>query len=135
MYCFGDGNLPPSTPNIDGPLKGLPFIPYTFKFTSIDPAIENVSYYIEWGDGETTDWTAYRPSGSPGYSESHTWYGIGKYTIKAKAKDSNGLESPWTEYSFSTPRSRIYDNPIIRFFENHPLLYKMLQLLFRQLQI
>ena len=129
-------NQPPSAPTINGPTKGLPFFfSYPFTFISTDPEGDDVSYYIEWGDGKKTDWTSYHPSGSPGYTESHNWLGIGKYTIKAKAKDTFGLESPWTEFSFSTPRNRAFDNPIFRFLENNPLLFKIFQLLFKQFKV
>jgi hypothetical protein len=35
------------------------------------------------GDGDTTTWTEFRPSGPPGYSESHSWNTQGTYIIQA----------------------------------------------------
>ncbi len=104
----------PSAPTIEGPIKGSPFISYQFTFSSIDPDGDDVSYYIDWGNGKTTDWTTYQPSNSSNYSENHSWLGFSKYIIKAKAKDSNGLESPWSELSFSTPRNKaLFNKPLV----------------------
>jgi len=110
MEPYGDINIPPSAPIITGPTSGKADTSYTYTFTSIDPDGNDVCYYIEWGDGITTTWTVFKPSGSPGYSESHTWNSGGIYTIKAKAKDTNGLESKWAELSVSMPKDKPYTN-------------------------
>ncbi|MFX0202258.1 MAG: FG-GAP repeat domain-containing protein, partial [Candidatus Hodarchaeota archaeon] len=72
-YCTIDVSLstlkPPNPPIIDGPPSGKAGNPYTYTFTSTDPDGDDVSYYIKWGDGEITDWTAFQASGPPGYSE------------------------------------------------------------------
>ena len=121
VYCFGGENQSPSAPTVDGPNNGLPFLTYTFTFTSTDPDGDDVSYYIDWGDGFITNWTSYQPSSSPDYSKGHSWIGFDKFTIRAKAKDNFGSESPWTNYSFSTPRNRVSDSSLfLRFLEQFP---------------
>jgi hypothetical protein len=52
---------------------------------------------------------------------------------KSKAKDINGLESNWRRLSVKVPRSIAIDNPFFRFFEEHPFLFKIFQLLFKQM--
>ena len=129
-YIFIKENQPPNPPIIDGPIKGFPIIPYLFTFSSIDFDGDDVSYYIDWGDGITTNWTSYRSSGSPGYSERHSWIGFDKFIIRAKAKDIYGFESPWTNYSFSTPRNRASISSLfLRFCEQFPFLERLFQIL------
>ena len=107
-------NQPPSAPIIDGPANGKVSTAYPYTFISNDPEGDQISYYIEWGDGKTTDWTAFRPSGPPGYSESHSWNIKGTYTIQAKAKDIYGAESDWGTLTVTMPYSY---NPIRQFFD------------------
>jgi len=120
-------NQPPVAPTINGPIKGLPLIPYQFTFTSTDPDGDDVSYYVDWGDGFITSWTPYQSSGSPGYSKSHSWTAFDVFTIKAKVKDINGLESAWTNYSFSTPRNRVINTVFVNFLGNHQNLFPILR--------
>ena len=128
VYCFDGENQSPSAPIVDGPNNGLPFLTYTFTFTSTDPDGDDVSYYIDWGDGYITNWTSYQPSSSPDYSKGHFWIGFDKFTIRAKAKDNFGSESPWTNYSFSTPRNRVsYSSFFMRFLELFPNAFPILR--------
>ena len=106
--CFqltGIVDEPPEPPIIDGPIKGKVGIIYPFNFTSIDPDGDQVSYYIEWGDGTTTDWTDLQSSGVP-YIENHTWDIKGTYTITCKSKDEHGLESNLTSFQVTIPRNK-----------------------------
>jgi len=57
---------PPSAPDISGTEEGEPGASYSYYFTSTDPDGDDVSYFIDWGDGETTGWTPYRTSGEMG---------------------------------------------------------------------
>ncbi len=131
-------NLPPYDPTIDGPSTGKERQPATFQFHSVDPDLDIISYYIEWGDGAITGWTAYFPSSSSAYNENHTWDVEGTYTIRAKAKDINNAESGWTEHQIkiTTPRNRQSNNILlIRFleslleqiFKSFPILSKVME--------
>jgi hypothetical protein len=125
-FTTEDDNNPPNKPMITGPTGGLPFIPYSFSFRSIDPDGDDVSYFIDWGDGKTTYWTTYQPSGSP-YTESHSWIGIATFTIRAKAKDTSGVESEWAEHKITIPKNKVINRPILNFLQSHPSLFPLLQ--------
>jgi hypothetical protein len=126
-------NQPPNAPIIDGKTSGKAGTPYTYKFTSTDPIGDQVSYYIKWGDGDITDWTALQASGPPGYTESHTWDIQDEYTITAKAKDENGLEGPEATLTVTMPRYRVINTPFLNFLQNHPNLFPILRLLLKLL--
>jgi len=136
VYTFttGDDNNPPNKPNIQGPKGGLPFISYSFTFTSTDPDGDDVSFYIEWGDEQTTYWTGYISSGNP-YSEGHSWNNIGTFTIRAKAKDTSGAESSWAEHKISIPRDKAVNKPFLNFLESHPNIFPLLRLMLQRFRL
>lgn len=90
-------NAPPHEPVIDGPSYGRSDIEYEFNFTAYDPLSEDLSYYIDWGDGSITGWTEPYNSGYK-YAESHTWDTEGTYQITFKAKDPMNQISEKTDY-------------------------------------
>jgi len=103
-------NERPYPPLINGPTSGIPGIEYTYTFVATDSDGDNIAeYIIDWGDGnqETI------PGGPSGVSvtKNHTWNEKGTYTIRAKAKDENNLESNWGTLSVTMPKSYI-DNQI-----------------------
>ena len=118
----------PTPPVIVGETNGKPGILYPYTFTSIDPDGDSVSYYIEWDDGDITDWTGFQPSGEP-YSESHTWNKKGTYVIRAKAKDPYGLDSEWGELEVTIPRNKATNSFFFSFLERFPLLLILLSLI------
>lgn len=134
VYCFGSGagNKPPNIPTITGSSSGKPGNSYDYKFITSDPDNDDVSYYIDWGDGNITDWTSLQASGSP-YSESHIWTDKGTYTIKAKAKDINGLKSYWASLKVRMPLTRTIDIPFLNYLQNHPNMFPILQKLLNRL--
>ena len=87
-------NSPPDAPNIEGPTYGYIGEEYNYSISAVDPEDENVSYYLEWGDGEIEDWFGSFESGTE-ITLSHIWQDKGEYTIKTKAKDINDFEGPW----------------------------------------
>lgn len=101
-------NHPPGKPTIDGPGEGIVGITYVFDFSAEDPDGDNVSYYVEWGDGDVTDWTSPQTSGTP-YSESHTWYKIDHFSIRCKAKDIYGAEGNWTDLIIFVSRNKAFN--------------------------
>jgi hypothetical protein len=87
-------NRPPSPPEITGPPSGYVGKTINYQFVSIDPDGDNVFYKIDWGDGVVDDWFGEFPSGQP-QTKSHIWSEPGIYTIRAIARDINGLEGKW----------------------------------------
>ena len=128
------GNIPPNKPVINGTVAGKPGITYHYTFTSIDQNDDEVSYFIYWGDGTTTDWTDFRPSGEPGYIDSHSWKN-GKYVIKAKTKDIYDAKSEWTEFPITMPREKTTIRSILNLLEKYPYLFSFLQKIFQQLEL
>jgi hypothetical protein len=89
-------NRPPSPPEITGPIGGEVGIEYDFTLLSTDPEDEDVFYYVDWGDGDVTDWVGPFPSEEEEVF-SHYWSELGYYEIKAKAKDINDIGGGWSE--------------------------------------
>jgi hypothetical protein len=126
IHAFGYPGPIPTPPTIDGPLSGKPDTPYTYSFKSVEPDGDDVSYYIDWGDGNITNWTDFKPSREP-YYEIHSWASRETYIIRAKAKDTDGYESDWGELQVTMPRDKSTDNMLLlRILERFPLLQKLL---------
>jgi len=119
-------NQPPNKTNINGPNSGKPGKKCYYVFNSIDPEGDDVKYIINWGDN-TSDTTDFNLSGT-NVTVSHTWTKKGTYIISVKAEDVYGAESDWATLEVTIPRYRAIDITILRFFESHPLLFKILQL-------
>jgi len=86
---------PPSIPTIEGPDIGRKGTEYNFSFVSTDPEGKQIYYMVDWGDETNIDWIGPYDSGES-IEKSHAWDEIGDYNIKAKAKDSDNAESPWS---------------------------------------
>jgi outer membrane protein assembly factor BamB len=127
FHAFGpqETNDPPTAPTITGPSEGKVDTEYDFIFKSTDPDRNPVSYFIEWGDGETTGWTKDYASGEKA-TYSHTWSKRGNFIIKAKAKDTFGLESEKGTLTVTIPRDKSTDNMLFRLLERLPLLERLL---------
>ncbi|MDG6229483.1 MAG: hypothetical protein QCH96_05910 [Candidatus Thermoplasmatota archaeon] len=115
---FNQDNQPPVPPSIQGPSNGKTGTSYSYSFISTDPEGDDISYYIEWGDGQIQDWIGPYPSGTKVIID-HTWSRQGSFTLRAKAKDSNGRVSDWGSLEISMPRTTRYfiDNWLRIFFQ------------------
>jgi hypothetical protein len=76
-----------------------------YNISTQDADVDDLSYYIDWGDNTTTEWIGPYNSGTE-ITQTHKWTDRSNFTIKAKAKDENGAESDWTELAFSTPKTK-----------------------------
>jgi len=88
-------NNPPGKPAIAGPISGVIGVEYEYIVTAIDPDGDTVSYYVDWGSGNS-GWTDFVASGTPVVMK-HTWTENGTYAVKAKAKDVHELEGPFSD--------------------------------------
>ncbi len=97
FHAFGDAvsNDSPTIPMITGPHSGLANKKILLKFVSVDPDLNPISYYINWGDGNNESTKDYG-SDEKAYVE-HKWINGGNYTVKVKAIDSFGSESNWSD--------------------------------------
>jgi nitrous oxidase accessory protein len=123
-------NNPPTSPSIDGPLKGKTGISYDYTFVSSDPDGASVWYYVDWGDNSTSGWLGKYNSGEE-IVLNHTWNVRGTFQIRCKAKDSYNIESDWGMLSVTMPLdlqeiNRSHSQQVILQFVNQ-LLGKMSQ--------
>jgi len=125
-------NSPPNKPNTPtGPPSGKPGTVYTYSTSTTDPNGDQVFYQWDWGDGTTSTWLGPYNSGTT-INTTHTW-GKGSYSIKVKAKDSNGAESAWSDpLTVTMPKSASL--PIIwcmqmlkHFFQQFPHAFPLIR--------
>jgi len=119
-------NNPPEIPLITGPTSGKKGTEYEYTFHATDPENNNLYYYVEWGDGNITEWFGPHTSGEQVIA-SHTYAEEDTYTIKAKVKDIHGFESDWATLEVSMPKNKAVNTPFLHFLENHPCLLPLLR--------
>jgi len=103
-YLVRIGDQAPDRPTITGQKYGDPNQQIEYTFVSYDFEEEDIKYFIDWGDGTTTE-TGYYPSGTP-FTESHSWETKKDYYIKARAIDIKNKIGEWAEHHI-----RIGDKP------------------------
>ncbi|UCD07620.1 MAG: PKD domain-containing protein, partial [Candidatus Aenigmatarchaeota archaeon] len=62
-----------------------------FRVSADDPDGDDIRYYFDWGDGETTH-TVWVDSGEARWKR-HTYTSFGTYTVKIWTRDNNSLDS------------------------------------------
>ena len=130
---ISDSSQPPNKPEPPtGPSGGSIEVIYEFTAVTDDPDNDELYYLFDWEDDSISEWTGLYESGEL-CTVSHTWQKQGTYSVKVKAKDEHGVQSDWSEaLSVTMPRSkskvRIMFND---FFEPHPILGKILQIIFK----
>jgi len=90
----------PTPPIISGPESGKTGLEYNFSFVSTDPSGFDLFYYIVWDDGTDDGWLGPYDS-NVSMNISHIWEEKGTYTIQAKAKNTNGTESEWSQHNIT----------------------------------
>ena len=99
MEPYGDINIPPDAPTIEGEENGDAGTEYKYGFTSIDPANDDIAEYnVNWGDDSPSEIIAGPFASGEKALASHTWTDEGTYVITAKAKDVNDLKSDWSSH-------------------------------------
>ena len=105
VWIYYPENIPPTAPIVTGPDGGAVGVFYEYNFVSTDNNLDDVYYYIDWGDGNIEEWVGPYESGEE-VTISHMWSEIGEYEIRAKARDESENESEWSE-----PFNVIISNP------------------------
>jgi len=130
LHAFGsvESNNPPTTPIIDGPTEGQVGEYYYYYMKSDDLDNNPISYFVDWGDGDSFGWTHdYEPGLNMRYG--HTYEEQGNFTIKAKTRDTFGLESDWGYLEVTMPvNQQSYSFPLLqRFLERFPNMFPILR--------
>jgi len=119
---------PPGTPTITGPSTGKPHQTNTYGIQAIDPECDNISYYIDWGDGKNSGWFGTFPSGQT-VNLTHTWAKQGSYVIRVGSQDCFGMRSQWGTLHISMPYQPPYWNFLQRLFDRFPHAFPFLRLI------
>jgi len=111
--------------------------PHEFTFTSTDPEGDNITYCIDWGDGEYEDyeWIGPYKSGEKAVA-SHTWEKGGFYTIYVRSYDIHNAKCPtWGELVVFVRKNKIVNRPFLQFLQQYLNIFPILQKLFQQLEL
>jgi outer membrane protein assembly factor BamB len=128
LHAFGpiESNSQPETPVIKGETNGKVTEEYWYEIGAVDPDMNPVSFYIDWGDGDE-GWTEIERASGELSLFGHQWWSRGNYTIRVKAKDTLGEESDWAYLEVTMPHS--YNNPfwwLDGLLDRFPLLQRLL---------
>lgn len=123
-------NTPPDTPLIVGETKGKVGVAYTYTIVTQDPEMDDVMYYIDWGDLTNSSWVGPYHSGE-NITLSHTFTTKGTYTIQVKARDSHLAESGWGTLQVSMP-TLLTISLSLKFLHHFPFLFSLLHHLLGQ---
>jgi len=122
-------NNPPDKPDKpSGPINGEYDKEYQYTTSTTDPEGNQVWYKWYWNDkiNETSVWLGPYDSGDT-CEASHTWEEEGEYSIRVKAKDVYGDESPWSDpLTVTMPKVKIFNQIpriLIWLFERFPFLH------------
>jgi outer membrane protein assembly factor BamB len=96
----------PNTPGAPtGPSSASKDSLCTFTTITTDPDGDGVSYRFDWGNGDSSAWTDWVPSGQPGAIH-HAFGRAGTPNVRAQARDVNEALSAW-----SNPHQVTIPNP------------------------
>jgi len=121
-------NTPPFDPTITGPSQIKPLVTYTFTFNATDEFDHDVTFDIDWGDGNGAAGLGPYQSGEL-VELTHTWAKKGSYGIRAMATDQFGMESNWTYLEVVCPTDyRFSLNTFLQhLFEMFPHMFPILR--------
>lgn len=89
-------NRPPQGPPVPtGPASGQNDSSYAVTVTAFDPDGDSVAVRVAWGDGDTSAWSGFVPSGTPVGIE-HCWP-YGTHLVSAQARDHKDAVSDWSD--------------------------------------
>jgi hypothetical protein len=125
---FTGVNSPPYSPLITGQKKGKAGEEYEYTFTAEDPEEDDISYCIDWGDGNKTGWMGPYASGQT-ITLTHSWYPRNTYTITAQAKD-HPYELPGPDSTFVVTMPKNHTMGLMNWLARFPFLQSLLEGLF-----
>ena len=123
-------NSPPNPPTITGSSSVYPFIPYFYEFKADDPDLDQIQYFIDWGDGTPTFITVHpTPSGEAvRFSHSFINFTSSTFYICAFVRDTYGQDSIINCLTVTMRKSKAIDIPLFlqQLFQRFPFLEKIL---------
>lgn len=108
----------PNPPTITGPSSGKINRNIDFTLSTDDPGGLDVSYFVDWGDGLDSGWVGPYASGEE-VTLSHRFSEEETLTIRAKAKNTEDVESDWSSLPFTAPKNKVV---FWNFIEKFPIL-------------
>ena len=89
-------NNPPRTPKKPAGTTTA-FIGRTNQFTFVTTDLEDdaIAYQVDWGDGDTSAWTDFLPSGTA-VTLVHEWQTAGPQLVRVRARDVFGASAKWS---------------------------------------
>lgn len=88
--------LPPSAPGKpEGPARCTTGVSYEYRFRAAHPQNDSLWYQVDWG-GSVADWHGPLPSDS-WYRVGHVFDTAGSYAVAARARDSRGQMTAWSD--------------------------------------
>jgi len=126
---FESSNNPPNKPSTPiGPVTGKAGEKCTYQSQTIDPEEDQVEYLFNWGDGTNSGWLGPYNSGEA-CEASHTWIKRGTYNVKVRARDTEELESEWSDpLIVSMPRNKAVINGfLLSFLEIYLNIFPIIQ--------
>jgi hypothetical protein len=106
---------------------------YIYNTSTTDPDGNQIFYKWDWGDKTFSDWLGPYDSGET-ISVIHTWQDVGDYDVRVYAKNTNDIESEWSDLlPVGMPKNKAANiNPLfLRFLEQHPSMLPILRYLLR----
>jgi DNA-binding beta-propeller fold protein YncE len=88
-------NTRPTASTPVGAAVGVADSAYAYASTPNDPDGDSVSLRMDWGDGDTSEWTALAPGGTT-TEVSHSWLWGDTFAVRAQALDSRSALSEWS---------------------------------------
>ena len=116
-YPSPDNPQKPQTPN--GETNGKTGKSYKYTTKTVDPNGDQIMYGWDWNKDMIPDtWTDLHNSDETITTE-HTWDEDGNYEVRVKARDTNGLESEWSDplpvnMPVNKLRNRLFQKSLIR---------------------
>jgi hypothetical protein len=80
-----------------GPESGRTGAVLAFTSSATDPGGDSVAIRFDWGDGDTSGWTAWLAGGAVA-TDSHSWSTPDTFQVCAQAKNASGAISDWSKY-------------------------------------
>jgi len=121
-------NQPPNIPTITGPNQIKPRIAYTYTLSGTDNQSQNLTYYVDWGDGNGATGIGPYRSGET-FTLTHTWKNRGTYVIRVRTTDTAGATSPWATVQVITPKEYSFTlgDLLKNLFDRYPHLFPFIR--------